>query len=179
MRMKLQDFGTRSFRSFEVNHHSQHNTSIMEALNQAEQQELQQRMEKRQMKGRSPHKSRPASRDWHNRPIDFMGMYSKLVDKCFNDCVDDFSSKSISSREEGCVMRCWDKNMKGQERIQQRSVIEAQRRIHWRCGGEHAADTLSVLDSKNTTSRWCSLEALSRTDEPCARRERGRGRRTI
>jgi len=54
-----------------------------------------------------------------------MGMYSKLVDKCFNDCVDDFSSKSISAREEGCVMRCWDKNMKGQERIQQRFVAEA------------------------------------------------------
>lgn len=47
-------------------------------------------------------------------------MYSKLVDKCFNDCVDDFTSKSISAREEGCIMRCWDKNMKGQERIQQR-----------------------------------------------------------
>ena len=54
-----------------------------------------------------------------------MGMYSKLVDKCFNDCVDDFSSKSISAREEGCVMRCWDKNMKAQERIQQRFVAEA------------------------------------------------------
>jgi len=50
-------------------------------------------------------------------------MYSKLVDKCFNDCVDDFTSKSVSSREEGCIMRCWDKNMKGQERIQQRLVF--------------------------------------------------------
>ena len=47
-------------------------------------------------------------------------MYSRLVDKCFNDCVDDFTSKSVSAREEGCVMRCWDKNMKSQERIQQR-----------------------------------------------------------
>jgi len=47
-------------------------------------------------------------------------MYSRLVDKCFNDCIDDFTSKSVSAREEGCIMRCWDKNMKSQERIQQR-----------------------------------------------------------
>ena len=47
-------------------------------------------------------------------------MYSKLVDKCFDDCITDFTSKSVSSREEGCVMRCWDKNMKAQERIQTR-----------------------------------------------------------
>jgi len=78
-----------------------------------------------------------------------MGMYSKLVDKCFNDCVDDFSSKSISSREEGCVMRCWDKNMKGQERIQQRFVPET----HILRIVEFVADAVSVLDSKNTTSR--------------------------
>lgn len=45
-------------------------------------------------------------------------MYSKMVDKCFNDCIDDFTSKSVSSREEGCLSRCWDKNMKAQERIQ-------------------------------------------------------------
>jgi import inner membrane translocase subunit TIM9 len=102
----------------------------MEALNQAEQQELQQRMEKRQMKGSHQPRPLPGSpTDTTNLP-DFMGMYSKLVDKCFNDCVDDFSSKSISSREEGCVMRCWDKNMKGQERIQQRFVIEAHGRMY-------------------------------------------------
>lgn len=58
-----------------------------------------------------------------NLPDEDTQMYSKLVDKCFNDCVDDFTSKSVSSREEGCIMRCWDKNMKGQERIQQRSVL--------------------------------------------------------
>jgi len=47
-------------------------------------------------------------------------MYSRMVDKCFDDCINDFTSKSMSSREEGCVMRCWDKNMKAQERIQTR-----------------------------------------------------------
>lgn len=47
-------------------------------------------------------------------------MYSKMVDKCFDDCINDFTSKSINNREEGCIMRCWDKNMKSQERIQAR-----------------------------------------------------------
>ena len=51
---------------------------------------------------------------------DILQMYSRLVDKCFNDCIDDFTSKAVSSREEGCVHRCWDKNMKSQERIQLR-----------------------------------------------------------
>jgi len=46
-------------------------------------------------------------------------------------------------------MRCWDKNMKGQERIQQRFVPET----HILRIVEFVADAVSVLDSKNTTSR--------------------------
>ena len=44
-------------------------------------------------------------------------MYSNLVQKCFDDCINDFTSKSLGSREESCVMRCVDKHMKGQERL--------------------------------------------------------------
>lgn len=73
----------------------------MDALNAKEQQELNARMEKRQMK-------------------EFMTMYSKLVQRCFDDCVNDFTTKSLISREEGCVMRCVDKWMKGSERLGQR-----------------------------------------------------------
>lgn len=47
-------------------------------------------------------------------------MYSKLVQRCFDDCVNDFTTKSLISREEGCVMRCVDKWMKGSERLGQR-----------------------------------------------------------
>ena len=47
-------------------------------------------------------------------------MYSNLVQKCFESCVDDFTSKSLSSKEEGCVMRCVDKFLKGSERLGQR-----------------------------------------------------------
>jgi hypothetical protein len=32
---------------------------------------------------------------------DFMRMYSSLVDRCFNSCVNDFTSKAIGSKEVG------------------------------------------------------------------------------
>jgi len=70
-------------------------------LNQAEQRELQGRMERKQMK-------------------DFMNMYSNLVQRCFNDCVSDFTSKSLQTKEEGCVMRCVDKFLKSSERLGER-----------------------------------------------------------
>ncbi|KAI9841410.1 MAG: protein transporter tim9 [Thelocarpon superellum] len=73
----------------------------MDNLNASEQRELQGRMEKRQMK-------------------EFMTMYGKLVQRCFDDCVDDFTTKTLHSREEGCVMRCVDKFLKGSERLGQR-----------------------------------------------------------
>jgi len=47
-------------------------------------------------------------------------MYSNLVQNCFEHCVDDFTSKSLSGKEEGCVMRCVDKFLKGSERLGQR-----------------------------------------------------------
>jgi import inner membrane translocase subunit TIM9 len=44
-------------------------------------------------------------------------MYSNLVQNCFDSCVNSFESKSLTSREEGCVMRCVDKHMKGSQRL--------------------------------------------------------------
>ncbi|OQO09933.1 Mitochondrial import inner membrane translocase subunit tim9 [Cryoendolithus antarcticus] len=75
--------------------------SQMDALNRQEQMELQGRMERKQMK-------------------DFMNMYSNLVQRCFTDCVSDFTSKSLQSKEEGCVMRCVDKFLKSSERLGER-----------------------------------------------------------
>ncbi|KAI9747237.1 MAG: hypothetical protein M4579_007501 [Chaenotheca gracillima] len=46
--------------------------------------------------------------------------YSKIVQKCFDDCVNDFTTKSLTTREEGCVVRCVDKWLKGQERVSTR-----------------------------------------------------------
>lgn len=75
--------------------------SGMAGLTAAEQRELQTRMEQKQMK-------------------DFMNMYSNLVQRCFNDCVTDFTSQSLGGKEEGCVMRCVDKFLKSSERLGER-----------------------------------------------------------
>lgn len=78
-------------------------------------------MEKRQMKDFMGVRGLITQAYYSLSPSDtLIQMYARLVDKCFTDCVDDFTSKSVSAREEGCVFRCWEKNMKAQERIQLR-----------------------------------------------------------
>lgn len=47
-------------------------------------------------------------------------MYSRLVQRCFDDCVTDFTTKSLASREEGCTLRCVDKYLKGSARLNER-----------------------------------------------------------
>ncbi|KAK4942142.1 protein transporter tim9 [Elasticomyces elasticus] len=73
----------------------------MDGLSQAEQRELNTRIERKQVK-------------------EFMTMYSKLVQRCFDHCVNDFTTKSLISREENCVLRCVDKYMRSNERIGER-----------------------------------------------------------
>ncbi|ORY63555.1 mitochondrial intermembrane space translocase subunit [Pseudomassariella vexata] len=70
-------------------------------LSAAEQRELEGRLQKRQMK-------------------DFMGLFSNLVDHCFVSCVDDFTSKSLSTRETGCIQRCVQKQMAQSQRLSER-----------------------------------------------------------
>ncbi|KAJ1644593.1 protein transporter tim9 [Dispira simplex] len=55
-----------------------------------------------------------------NQMRDFMRLYANLVQRCFDSCVNDFTSKTMSSREEGCITRCTDKFMKHAERVGQR-----------------------------------------------------------
>jgi import inner membrane translocase subunit TIM9 len=38
-----------------------------------------------------------------------MRLYNNLVQRCFNDCVDEFRSKHLSKAEEGCVTKCCEK----------------------------------------------------------------------
>lgn len=73
----------------------------MDQLNAREQQEFAQLVERKQMK-------------------DFMRLYSSLVERCFADCVNDFTSQSLSSKEQTCVTRCADKFLKHSERVGQR-----------------------------------------------------------
>ncbi|KAG0161426.1 hypothetical protein PDIDSM_8960 [Penicillium digitatum] len=72
----------------------------MEGLNASEQREFASRMERKQMK-------------------EFMTMYSKMVQRCFDDCVNDFTTKSSINREETCIMRCVD-NLKSSARLNER-----------------------------------------------------------
>ncbi|KAJ5121746.1 mitochondrial import inner membrane translocase subunit tim9 [Penicillium atrosanguineum] len=73
----------------------------MDGLSASEQREFASRMERKQMK-------------------EFMTMYSKMVQRCFDDCVNDFTTKSLINREEQCIMRCVDKHLKGSARLQER-----------------------------------------------------------
>ncbi|BFZ62810.1 protein transporter tim9 [Saitoella coloradoensis] len=73
----------------------------MDGMNPAEAQHFQRLMEAKQMK-------------------DFMSLYSNLVQRCFSDCINDFTSKSLSEKESGCVQKCADKFLKHSERVGQR-----------------------------------------------------------
>ncbi|KAF9527522.1 mitochondrial import inner membrane translocase subunit TIM9 [Crepidotus variabilis] len=48
---------------------------------------------------------------------DFLRLYSNLVEKCFNTCCNDFTSKALSSKEETCIMNCTEKFIKHSERV--------------------------------------------------------------
>jgi len=85
-------------------------------LSAAEQREFQQRMERKQMK-------------------EFMGMFSSLVDRCFDHCIDDFTTKSLIAREQGCVSRCVQKFMAGSERIGQRFAEQQAQMMNGQGGG--------------------------------------------
>ncbi|RKP03266.1 hypothetical protein CXG81DRAFT_9772 [Caulochytrium protostelioides] len=51
---------------------------------------------------------------------DFMRLYANLVDRCFHDCIHEFTSKAMSAKESTCVERCTDKFIKHSERVGQR-----------------------------------------------------------
>ncbi|KAL7272677.1 protein transporter tim9 [Rhizina undulata] len=89
----------------------------MDSLTPAEQREFQQVVERRQMK-------------------DFMQMYSNLVQsRCFDDCINDFTSKAVSTKEETCVSRCVDKFLKTSERLGQRFAEQNQAMMQQGAGG--------------------------------------------
>ncbi|CAH7686123.1 Tim10/DDP family zinc finger protein [Phakopsora pachyrhizi] len=48
---------------------------------------------------------------------DFLKLYSSLVERCFSSCCNDFTSRSLSSKEETCVNNCADKFLKHSERV--------------------------------------------------------------
>jgi mitochondrial import inner membrane translocase subunit TIM9 len=46
--------------------------------------------------------------------------FGGLVEHCFTSCVDDFTSKSLSTKETGCLNRCVLKWMATQQRVSDR-----------------------------------------------------------
>ncbi|KAK0244310.1 Tim10/DDP family zinc finger protein [Armillaria nabsnona] len=48
---------------------------------------------------------------------DFLRMYANIVERCFNTCCNDFTSKALSSKEDQCVMNCTEKFLKHAERV--------------------------------------------------------------
>jgi mitochondrial import inner membrane translocase subunit TIM9 len=42
---------------------------------------------------------------------------NKMVQNCFESCIDDFSTKSLGSREEACLGKCFEKVNAGQQRV--------------------------------------------------------------
>ncbi|KAH8104511.1 mitochondrial import inner membrane translocase subunit TIM9 [Cristinia sonorae] len=66
---------------------------------------------------------------------DFLRMYSNLVDRCFNACCNDFTTKALTNKEETCVMNCTDKFLKHSERVGARFA-------------EHNADAMGATGGK-------------------------------
>ncbi|KAK9314691.1 hypothetical protein V1522DRAFT_408411 [Lipomyces starkeyi] len=46
--------------------------------------------------------------------------YMSMIGRCFDNCVNDMTSKSLTAKEEKCVKLCSEKFMKYQQRLEQR-----------------------------------------------------------
>ncbi|KAH9661411.1 mitochondrial import inner membrane translocase subunit TIM9 [Citrus sinensis] len=62
-------------------------------------------------------KARMAAMIDHLQLRDSLRMYNSLVERCFNDCVDNFTRKTLQKQEETCVMRCAEKFLKHSMRV--------------------------------------------------------------
>ncbi|VEU21533.1 DEKNAAC102628 [Brettanomyces naardenensis] len=67
---------------------------------------------------------------------DFMRLYTSLVDRCFNDCVNNFTSDKLTDREETCLNKCAEKFLKHSERVGQRFQEQNQQLMNQMRGGK-------------------------------------------
>jgi mitochondrial import inner membrane translocase subunit TIM9 len=51
---------------------------------------------------------------------DFLMSYNKLSELCFNDCVNDFTLRTVRPEEDKCALNCMEKFLKMNQRISQR-----------------------------------------------------------
>lgn len=79
-------------------------------LSRSEQAQMEALMQRRQMK-------------------DFTRLYTGLVERCFGSCVDDFTSKVLTNREDECIQKCTNKFLKHSERVGARFQEENQKMV--------------------------------------------------
>ncbi|XP_039270240.1 mitochondrial import inner membrane translocase subunit Tim9-like [Styela clava] len=51
---------------------------------------------------------------------EFLNTYNKITEQCFADCVNDFGSRNVLSKESTCISNCLQKYLKTTSRIGQR-----------------------------------------------------------
>ncbi|CAD6194089.1 unnamed protein product [Caenorhabditis auriculariae] len=51
---------------------------------------------------------------------DFLVQYNNVAEQCFNSCVNDFTSRTVSDKEEKCSSNCLDKYLKMTQRVSMR-----------------------------------------------------------
>uniref|UniRef100_A0A915DF35 Mitochondrial import inner membrane translocase subunit n=1 Tax=Ditylenchus dipsaci TaxID=166011 RepID=A0A915DF35_9BILA len=51
---------------------------------------------------------------------DFLVQYNLVIEKCFNSCVVDFTSRTVGDKEERCSKNCLDKYLKMTQRVSTR-----------------------------------------------------------
>jgi len=55
-----------------------------------------------------------------NKFKEFLGLFNKISEQCFMDCVNDFSSRKVSKKESTCSINCLTKHLKSTELISTR-----------------------------------------------------------
>ncbi|KAI3637765.1 hypothetical protein MIR68_003470 [Amoeboaphelidium protococcarum] len=58
---------------------------------------------------------------------DSMKMVGSLVDMCFRDCINDFTSTALTSKEDSCIQKCAEKFFKYSMRMNIRFQDENQK----------------------------------------------------
>lgn len=51
---------------------------------------------------------------------DFLTSYNKLSEICFIDCIMDFTTRDVRTKEEKCALNCMEKYLKMNQRVSQR-----------------------------------------------------------
>jgi import inner membrane translocase subunit TIM9 len=51
---------------------------------------------------------------------EFIKQYNKIAELCFNDCINDFTTRKILNSEDACTTNCLEKYLKMNQRISMR-----------------------------------------------------------